>query len=165
MSSQSPEQDELAELRARLRDLEDKAAITQLVAEYGPAVDSGDAAAAAALWTDDGWYDTDPTPLVGPQAIADMVDGPLHQAILGGGAGHVLGPVAVTVTGDTALAVGYSLLVRHSSKDGTFSVFRCSANRWKLARTDGGWKVVSRRNALLDGSASARDLLRTGQSS
>jgi hypothetical protein len=104
-------------------------------------------------------------PLVGPQAIADMVDGPLHQAIIGGGAGHFLGPVAVTVTGDTALAVGYSLLVRHCAEDATFSVFRCSANRWELARTSEGWKVVSRRNALLDGSASARDLLRTGQSS
>ncbi|TVZ02121.1 nuclear transport factor 2 family protein [Trebonia kvetii] len=163
MSFQSSEHDELAQLRARLRELEDRAAITQLVAEYGPAVDSGDAAAAAALWTDDGCYETDPSPLIGARAIADMVDGPLHQAIIGGGAGHILGPVAVTVSGDTAVAVGYSLLVRYSAEDGAFSVFRCSANRWELARADEGWKVVSRRNALLDGNPSARNLLRTGR--
>lgn len=161
MSSQPAEQGELAELRARLRALEDRSAIMQLVAEYGPAVDSGDAAAAASLWTDDGRYETDPEPLIGARAIAGMVEGPLHQAIIGGGAGHFLGPVAVTVTGDTAVALGYSLLVRHSAADGAFSVFRCSANRWELVRTGDGWKVVSRRNALLDGRPSARDLLRS----
>ncbi|HEY6790756.1 MAG TPA: nuclear transport factor 2 family protein, partial [Trebonia sp.] len=75
-------QRELQELRERLRAIEDRAAITQLIAAYGPAVDSGDAAAAAALWADDGRYDTDPTPLVGAQAIADMVDGPLHQGFI-----------------------------------------------------------------------------------
>ena len=161
MPSQPDDHEELAELRARLRALEDRAAITQLVAEYGPAVDSGDAAAAATLWTEDGWYETDPEPLIGARAIADMVEGPVHQEIIGGGAGHFLGPVAVTVTGDSAVAVGYSLLVRHSAADGTFSVFRCSANRWELARASAGWKVVSRRNALLNGSPSARDLLRS----
>ena len=158
--SQTPEQRELAELRARLRELEDRAAIAQLVAEYGPAVDSGDADAAAALWTEDGSYETDPVPLIGSRAIAEMVDGPLHQSIIGGGAGHFLGPVTVTITGDTAVAVGYSLLVRHRAEDGTFYVYRCSANRWELIRTDSGWKVAARRNALLDGRASARDLLR-----
>jgi ketosteroid isomerase-like protein len=152
-------QQELTELRARLRDLEDRSAITQLIAAYGPAVDSGDAAAAAALWTDDGWYETDPEPLVGAQAVADMVNGPLHQDIIGGGAGHLLGPVAITIDGDSAVAVGYSLLVRYSG-DGSFSVFRCSANQWELTRTGAAWKVASRRNALLDGRAQARDLLR-----
>lgn len=152
---------ELAELQGRLRALEDKTAITQLIAAYGPAVDSGDAAAAAALWDDGGWYETDPMPLVGPEAIAEMVNGPLHQGIIGGGAGHVLGPVAIAIDGDSAVAVGYSLLVRHSG-EGAFSVFRCSANRWELTRTEAGWKVASRRNALLDGRAAARELLRTG---
>jgi ketosteroid isomerase-like protein len=158
----SSQQQELAELRTRLQAVEDRAAITQLVAAYGPAVDSGDAAAAAALWTEDGWYETDPTPLVGAQAISDMVDGPLHQGFISSGAGHLLGPVHIKINGDSAVAVGYSLLVRHSG-DGTFTVFRCSANRWELSRTGQEWKVASRRNALLDGSASARDLLRTGQ--
>jgi ketosteroid isomerase-like protein len=151
---------ELDELRARLRALEDRAAITQVIAAYGPAVDSGDAAAAAALWTDDGSYDTDPSPLAGAQAIADMVNGPVHQEIISSGSGHVLGPVHITVSGDSAVAVGYSLLVRHTADRG-FGIARCSANRWELSRIGQDWKVVSRRNALLDGRAGARELLRT----
>jgi ketosteroid isomerase-like protein len=150
---------ELDQLRARLRALEDQAAITQVIAAYGPAVDSGDAAAAAGLWTDDGSYHTDPVPLAGAQAIADMVNGPLHQEIIAAGSGHVLGPVRITVSGDCAVAVGYSLLVRHTADRG-FVIARCSANRWELSRAGQDWKVVSRRNALLDGRASARELLR-----
>jgi uncharacterized protein (TIGR02246 family) len=157
MCSESP--GVLDGLRARLRALEDRADIAQVIAAYGPAVDSGDAEAAAALWTDDGRYDIDPSPLVGAQAIADMVNGPLHQDIIGSGSGHVLGPVHITVIGDSAVAVGYSLLVRHGA-EGAFAVARCSANRWELSRIGGEWKVVSRRNALLDGRASARELLR-----
>jgi ketosteroid isomerase-like protein len=160
MCSESP--GVLEELRARLRALEDRADIAQVIAAYGPAVDSGDAEAAAALWTDDGRYDTDPTPLVGAQAIAGMVNGPLHQDIIGSGSGHVLGPVHITVTGDSAVAVGYSLLVRHGTEG--FAITRCSANRWELSRIGGKWKVVWRRNALLDGRASARELLRPDRS-
>ena len=55
---------ELAQLRAtvealaaKVRVLEDQVEITQLVAQYGPAVDSGSGEAAAALWTEDGVFD------------------------------------------------------------------------------------------------------------
>lgn len=150
---------ELEELRERLRALEDRAAITQLIAAYGPAVDSGDAAAATALWTEDGRYDTDPVPLAGRRAIAEMVEGPMHQGFIRSGAGHLLGPVHITIDGNSAVAVGHSMLVCHSAEDDAFFILRCSANRWELARTDEGWKVVARRNALLDGRASARELL------
>lgn len=37
--------------------LEDHLEITQLVAQYGPAVDSGSADATAGLWTEDGSFD------------------------------------------------------------------------------------------------------------
>jgi ketosteroid isomerase-like protein len=150
--------EELAELRARLRDVEDKAAITQLIAAYGPAVDSGDADAASSLWTEDGRYETDPEPLVGARAIAEMVGGPLHQEIITSGSAHFLGPASITIDGDSAVATGYSLLVRHT--EAGFSVFRCSANRWVLTRTSDGWKALSRQNALLNGNPGARDLLR-----
>jgi SnoaL-like domain len=49
--------DELREavetLAARVRALADQVEIMQLVAQYGPAVDSGSGEAAAALWTED----------------------------------------------------------------------------------------------------------------
>ena len=47
----------VAALRARVRQLEDHLEITQLVAQYGPSVDSGSAEATADLWTDDGSFD------------------------------------------------------------------------------------------------------------
>ena len=42
---------ELAALKSRLRVLEDQVEISQLVAQYGPSVDSGSAEATAQLWT------------------------------------------------------------------------------------------------------------------
>jgi len=39
------------QLAAQVRELSDQVEIMQLVAQYGPAVDSGSGAAAAALWT------------------------------------------------------------------------------------------------------------------
>ena len=47
-------------LADRVRALEDNIEITQLAAQYGPAVDSGSGKAAAALWTEDGVFDAVP---------------------------------------------------------------------------------------------------------
>ena len=47
----------VAALEARVRSLEDHVEITQLVAQYGPSVDSGSAEATANLWTEDGTFD------------------------------------------------------------------------------------------------------------
>ena len=47
-------------LAARVRALADQVEIMQLVAQYGPAVDSGSGEAAAALWTEDGSFDAVP---------------------------------------------------------------------------------------------------------
>src|SRR5262245_7341559 len=44
-------------LARRVRLLEDHLEITQLVAQYGPAVDSGSAETTAGLWTEDGTFD------------------------------------------------------------------------------------------------------------
>src|SRR5690349_19009180 len=47
-------EDRLAALEARVQMLEDQLAVQQLLNRWGPAVDTGDSAAAAALWTEDG---------------------------------------------------------------------------------------------------------------
>ncbi|MDO9487571.1 MAG: nuclear transport factor 2 family protein, partial [Sphingomonadaceae bacterium] len=47
----------LALLESRLRELEDRLEIYQLLSAYGPLVDSGDAEATADLWVADGVYD------------------------------------------------------------------------------------------------------------
>src|SRR5246127_3095309 len=58
-SMRSTPMTESDELAARLRRLEDDRDIRQLIASYGPAVDAGDADAAARLWATDGIYDVD----------------------------------------------------------------------------------------------------------
>jgi uncharacterized protein (TIGR02246 family) len=132
----------------------DVVAITQVVAAYGPAVDCGDSAAVAGLFTEDGWYDVAGRRYTGRAEIAAMVEGKAHQSLLAEGVAHVMGLPRVTVDGDRAVAVNQSVVHRRGE------VWRVAANRWELVRTPAGWKVTSRVNRLLDGSPEARDLLR-----
>lgn len=154
-----PSEARLARLEARVRDLEDRAAIRDLIAAYGPAADSGDCAAAAVAWAADGSYDIDGFGIVeGPAGIAAILEGAHHQQLIAGGAAHVLSPLAITLSGDTATAVGYSCVFRHTG-DG-FEAHRVAANRWTLVRADGQWRIARRVNRLLNGAEAARALLR-----
>ncbi len=148
---------QLADLTARLGHLEDLLAITQLIAAYGPLVDSGAAEQTAALWTDDGVYDVDTGRMDGAGAVTAMVDSQPHQRLIARGCAHLLAPPHVVVEGDRAIAVGVSQLIRHH--DGGFEVLRLTANRWELARQANGWRVTRRTSRLLDGAAQARALL------
>ena len=152
--------DELTELRARVRALEDVVALHQLVARYGPAVDSGSADAAASLWTDDGVFDVPPYAVwTGHDGIASMVEGEGHQALIHGGAAHVLTAPRVVVDGDQARAWNYALNIRWAPDEERFWIGRVSANEWRFVRQDGGWRAESRLSYTLDGAAAARELL------
>lgn len=142
----------------RLQALEDREAIRELVASYGPLADCGDAAGLAALFAEDGAYAVGGMgEASGHAAIAGLIEGPTHQGLMAAGCAHLLGPVAISLDGDRAVARGHSVVLRHS--EGGFEAFRVSANRWELERRDGQWLVLRRDNALLDGNASARALL------
>lgn len=147
-----------ADLAARLTALEDREAIRELIAQYGPAADAGDAEAVAGLWATDGVYHLAGFGEArGHAAIAALITGPVHQSLLAQGCAHVLGPVAITLDADRALARGHSLLLRWTGT--TFELHRVSANRWELVRTAEGWRVARRENALLQGDEAARALL------
>lgn len=142
----------------RLRELEDREAIRDLIARYGPLADAGDAAGAAALFTEDGIYAVAGFGEArGRGAIAAMLESDTHRTLMVHGCAHVLGPVAIDLDGDCATAVGHSVVFRHSGTD--FEVYRVAANRWELVRTHAGWRAARRDNALLDGSEAARALL------
>lgn len=151
-----------AGLEARLRAVEDRLEILQLLAAYGPAVDAGAAAAAARLWRQDGSYDTFPEPLIGSAAVAAMVEGELHQSFVRDGCAHLQGLPHVVVEGDRAVATFHSLLLlRDPERDG-FRVWRASANRCELVREAAGWRIERRVNRVLDGGEEGRALLRRG---
>jgi uncharacterized protein (TIGR02246 family) len=153
----------MSDLEARVRALEEELAIYRLIAAYGPAIDAGAAEEAAALWHEDGTYDTYPRPLEGRAAIAKMVVGDLHRSLLAQGCAHIQSFPHVTIDGDHAVATLHSLLLLRDDEADGFRTWRAAANRWELARDDeGGWRITSRVNRLLDGSRAARELLRRG---
>lgn len=149
----------MSDLERRLLAVEDQLAIMQLIAAYGPAVDTGDANAAAALWSEDGTYDVaGMPPFEGAAAVGALVELPEHEEYLRRGCAHVLSLPRISVDGDTATAVCYSRLY---VRDGpAWAAARVSANRWKLERSPDGWRVRSRENRTLDGDAMASGLLR-----
>ena len=153
-------EERLAAIERRLARVEDELAITRLVASYGPLVDAGEADATAALWSEDGGYDVEGWQMRNRADVAAMVRSEGHQHLIENGCTHFLGPAAIRVAGDEAIAVCASVLVRH--RDDGYSVRRSGANRFRLRRASGspyGWEIVDRRTRALDGSAEARALL------
>ncbi|MEV0904083.1 nuclear transport factor 2 family protein [Streptomyces hokutonensis] len=161
------ESDELTQLRAtveslaaKVRALEDQVEITQLVAQYGPAVDSGSGEAAAALWTADGVFDAIPhLRMEGRDGIVGMVHGQGHQSVIHNGCGHVLTAPHVVVDGDHATGRSHALHLRWDADAGRFWVFQVSANTWRWVRTSEGWRIAERINANLDGTDGPRAML------
>lgn len=152
----------LEDVAARLQALEDREAIRDLIARYGPLADTGAAERLAELWTEDGRYAVGGmTEAKGRAAIAALIDGAVHQGLMADGCAHALGPVTIDLDGVRATARGYSIVFRRTG-DHRFEAYRVSANRWHLARTPDGWRVTSRENALLDGAEAARVLLAAG---
>lgn len=148
---------DLGLLDRRIRRIEDQLAIYQLVVSYGPTVDSGQSAAAGRLWAEDGIYESDLFKVTGPEAIAGLMDSALHQSIIMEGGAHDMSIPYVEIDGDTAVATNYAKVYRREG--GAFKVWRVVASRWECVRTDAGWHIKSRINRLLDGAASARELL------
>lgn len=150
----------VAALAERVRRLEDHVEITQLVAQYGPNVDSGSAAATAALWTEDGSFDAVGAIMMrGHDDIAGMVESNGHQELIGGGCGHVLTVPHVTVHDGEAEGRSYALNIRWDAEAGRFWVARVSANTWRWVRTPNGWRIAERVNANLDGTPEHREML------
>ncbi len=137
---------------SRIRRLEDIEAIRNLIASYGPLADSGDAEGVAALWSENGSYDVGGFGVsTGRQAIAALIAGDTHKALMAKGCAHVLSPHHVRLDGSKAVATGYSTVFR--KKGEVYEAWRVSANRWQLARQpDGSWLVDLRINRPVDGS-------------
>jgi hypothetical protein len=144
----------------QVRALEDQVEIMQLVAQYGPSVDSGRGEAAAALWTEDGSFDAVPVwEMRGRDDIISMVHGPGHQRLIDNGCGHVLTVPHIVVDGDQATGRSYALNIRWDPEADRFWVARVSANTWTWVRTPAGWRIADRVNAPLDGTPEHREML------
>ncbi|HEV2302266.1 MAG TPA: nuclear transport factor 2 family protein [Stellaceae bacterium] len=160
-------------LEERLRAIEDRFEIYNLIASHPPSADTGAGAYTASVWAEDGVFDRGaefPRP-TGRAAIAAGSSNPEHHRAIEEGIAHFAGLPHLRIDGDTAIAISYlQILVpdrvgpafevpNHGSSRG-FHVHRVSANRWEFGRTEAGWKIRRRTLRPLDGSAPARDILK-----
>lgn len=160
-------------LEERIRAIEDRLEIYNLIASHPPSADTAASDHIAASWVDDGIFDRGET-LSSPrgrEAIANQVLSAEHQAAIERGLAHFTSLPHVAIDGDTAVVTSYlQILVpqtqgdpvevpNHGSSRG-FRVHRMTANRWELVRTTQGWKIKRRTLRQLDGSEAARKILR-----
>ncbi len=158
-------------LEERLRAIEDRLEIYNLIASHPPSADTGGGDHISGSWSEEGVFDRGDDVTRGRAAIAQQVLSPAHQAAIAGGLAHFTGLPHVTITGDTAIVTSYLQVIvpqtqgdavevpNHGRSKG-FRIHRITANRWELVRTQQGWKFKRRTLRQLDGSEPARAILR-----
>lgn len=159
-------------LEDRVREIEDRLEIYNLIASHPPSADTGSRAHVANAWTADGTFDRG-AEFGGPQRQSNSAGGienPEHMRAISRGLAHFSGLPYVRINGDTAFAISYLQIlvpdrvgpefeVPNHGKGRGFHVHRASANRWDFVRTTEGWKIKSRQLRALDGNEGARGIL------
>jgi hypothetical protein len=160
-------------LEHRVRAIEDRLEIYNLIASHPPSADIGAAAYAEAIYTEDGVFDRGPdlSGATGNKAIAASLMSEGHQAAIAGGLAHFTGLPHIALDGDTAVVTSYLQILtprksgdpvevpNHGASRG-YHIHRVVTNRWDLVRTASGWKIKRRTLRLVDGSQPSRDILR-----
>ena len=156
-------EERLAALEARLQAAEDHLEILNLLNTYGPLVDSATAEPAGQLWVEGGGYnftkpDGGSQRLAAPDEIAGMYSWPGHLDLVNTGCAHMTATQKISVKGDEAEAVGYSLVILREGE--RWFVWRAAVNHWTLRRTPQGWRIVERFNRALNGSEESHETMR-----
>ena len=159
-------------LEERLRDVEDRLEIYDLIASHPPSADTGADYYTRIVYTEDGELDLGRgAPVVGNETIAAITKTPAHQAAIAGGLAHFAGLPRIEINGDKATVTSYLQILtphptgephevpNHGVSNG-FRIHRVAANRWDLERTPDGWKIRRRTVRTIDGSEPPRDILR-----
>ena len=161
-----------SDIETRLRAIEDRLEIYNLIASHPPSADTGADHFTRAAYTADGVIDLGGGKgAQGNEAVAALVKTPGHQAAIAGGLAHFCGLPRIEIDGDTATVMSYlQILTPHPSAElhevpnhgvsRGFRIHRVGANRWDLVRTPAGWKIKRRTLRPLDGSEPAREVLR-----
>src|SRR5436190_8107829 len=159
-------------LEERIRAIEDRLAIYNLIDSHPASADTGAQSYIRSIFTEDGVLDLggDKT-ATGNEVIAGMSQRPAHQEAIRGGLAHFAGLPHVKIDGDRAVVTSYlQILSPHPTaepvevpahgKSRGYRVHRAGANRWELVRAPAGWKIKRRSFRSLDGSPDALDILR-----
>jgi uncharacterized protein (TIGR02246 family) len=138
--------DDLAELRDRVRRLEDLEEIRQLFVDYGRFLDTGDVAAYAGLFADEGEVLLGPVGRArGPAAIEAL----LTKALAGrvGTTFHLVTSPVVDVQGDEATSEVMWTVVA-AGEDGRPAVTSLGFHKDDLVRDRGRWRFARRRGVM-----------------
>ena len=143
----------------RLRAVEDRIAIAQVICGYGYAVDGLNTEAVGQTFTKDGVYAVgDFGSMDGRSAIEALTSDPGHLAYVGAGCAHMSTTPYIVLDGDRAVATCHTMVGMHGENG--FFIGRMSASRIELARQpDGGWQIVHRQNYMLNGDPAGSKLL------
>jgi hypothetical protein len=160
-------------LEERLRDVEDRLEIYDLIASHPPSADTGADYYTRVVYAEDGALDLGRgAPVTGNETIAAITRTPGHQAAIAGGLAHFAGLPKIEIDGDKATVISYlQILTPHPTAEphevpnhgvsNGFRIHRVAANRWDLARTPDGWKIRRRTVRSIDGSDPPREILRS----
>jgi hypothetical protein len=167
-----PNENKSRTIEERLRAIEDRLDILNLIASHPPSADSGADYFTRQVYTDDGVIDLGGGKAAsGNEEVAAMVKTPGHQAAVAGGLAHFCGLPRIDIDGDSAIVTSYLQIItphpdaaphevpNHGTTRG-FRIHRVGANRWELVRSASGWKIKRRTLRPLDGTEPARELLR-----
>jgi hypothetical protein len=160
-------------LEQRLRAVEDRLEIYNLIAGHPPSADTGADHYAESAYAEDGVFDrgANLAGATGNKAIAALLKSEGHQAAIAGGIAHFTGLPHVALDGDRAIVTSYLQILtpnksgeavavpNHGTSRG-YHIHRVVTNRWELVRTAAGWKIKRRTLRLVDGSEPSRELLR-----
>jgi SnoaL-like domain len=157
----------------RIKAIEDRLEIYNLIAGHPPSADTGADYYAEAVYTEDGVFDRGPdlSGATGNKAMAANLRSEGHQAAIAGGLAHFTGLPFIELNGDTAVVTSYlQILVPHKSGEAIavpnhgssrgYHIHRVVTNRWDLVRTAAGWKIKRRTLRLVDGTEPSREILR-----
>lgn len=165
----------LSDVEARLRTIEDKLAIYELIASHPPSADTGHADYTLSVYRDDGVFDRGPAldGARGARDIAAFIQRPEHGEAIRGGLAHFAGLPLIDLRGDVAIVTSYLMIVHldhedqprelpnHGASTG-YRIHRAVVNRWELERHNGSWMIAKRTLLPVDGSAIHQELLRKG---
>jgi hypothetical protein len=159
-------------LEERIRAIEDRLEIYNLIASHPPSADTAAQAYIQSIFTDDAVLDLGGTKTAaGNETIAQMSQRPAHQEAIRAGLAHFAGLPHVQIDGDRATVTSYlQILTPHPTAEPVevpahgvskgFRIHRVGTNRWEFVRQGGRWKIKRRSFRTLDGSEPARDILR-----
>ena len=149
----------MSDVEQRLRAIEDRHAIYQVVCGYGYSIDGLNAESVGSFYTEDGVYAVgDVGAFEGRAGVMAIADRPTHRALVAAGCAHMSSVPYVVIDGDRAVATCHTMVPMHREEG--FVLGRLSASRIQLVReSDGQWRIKHRQNFMLDGNPAGPALL------